>query len=76
MQIAGRVAEGNFTDQIASNKRDELGWLENSLTIMRKSLEARAKNDCAMMAKRFPPELRRIPSTRRRAWCLARPRDI
>jgi HAMP domain-containing protein len=57
MQIAGRVAEGNFRDQIASNRRDELGRLVNSLAIMRNSLEARAKNDRAMMVKRSPPGL-------------------
>ena len=61
IQIAGRVAERNFTDQIASNRRDEPGRLMNSLAIMRNSLEARAKN-APMMVKRSPPGLWRIPS--------------
>jgi diguanylate cyclase (GGDEF)-like protein len=50
-QVAERVAAGNFTDQIASHRRDELGRLLRSLATMQSHLKTRADHDCAMMAK-------------------------
>jgi diguanylate cyclase (GGDEF)-like protein len=51
MQIAEHVAAGNFTDQIAIRRRDELGRLLKSLGIMQASLKARVDDDRAMMIK-------------------------
>jgi diguanylate cyclase (GGDEF)-like protein len=51
MQVAERVAAGNFTDQIASHRHDELGRLLRSLAAMQFHLKARADEDCAMMMK-------------------------
>src|ERR1700704_210959 len=51
MQIAEHVAAGNFTDQIAIRRRDELGRLLRSLGVMQASLKARADDDRAMMIK-------------------------
>ena len=51
MQIAERMADGNFTDQIASARRDELDRLPGSLASMQFHLEARVAEDGAMMTK-------------------------
>jgi PAS domain-containing protein len=51
MQVAERVAAGNFTDLISSRRRDELGRLLRSLAAMQSHLKARADEDYAMMAK-------------------------
>ena len=51
MQVAERVAAGNFTDQIASQRPDELGRLLRSLDAMQSHLKARADEDHAMMMK-------------------------
>jgi diguanylate cyclase (GGDEF)-like protein len=51
MQVAERVASGNFTDQIASHRNDELGRLLRSLAAMQSRLKARADEDYAVMEK-------------------------
>ncbi len=51
MQVAERVAAGNFTDQIASQRPDELGRLLRSLDAMQSHLKTRADEDHAMMMK-------------------------
>jgi diguanylate cyclase (GGDEF)-like protein len=51
MLVAERVAAGNFTDQIGSHRRDELGRLLRSLAAMQSHLKARADEDYAMMEK-------------------------
>jgi len=51
MQVAERVAAGNFTDQIASQRPDEFGRLLPSLDAMQSHLKARADEDHAMMMK-------------------------
>lgn len=51
MQVAERVAAGNFIDQIASQRPDELGRLLRSLDAMQSHLKARADEDHAMMMK-------------------------
>ena len=51
MQVAERVASGNFTDQITSRRGDELGRLLRSLAAMQSHLKARAAEDYAMMEK-------------------------
>jgi len=51
MQVAERVAAGKFTDQIASQRRDELGRLLRSLDTMQSHLKARTDGDDAMMMK-------------------------
>jgi diguanylate cyclase (GGDEF)-like protein len=51
MQVAERVASGNFTDQIVSQRQDELGRLLRSLAAMQSHLKTRADEDYAMMEK-------------------------
>jgi diguanylate cyclase (GGDEF)-like protein len=45
MNVARRVAAGNFTDSIATSRRDELGSLLRSLGSMRSRLRARAEEE-------------------------------
>ena len=45
MGVAERVAAGNFTDRIDVRRRDELGHLLNSLTVMQANLKTRADED-------------------------------
>lgn len=49
MQIAGRVAAGNLTDQIVVRRRDELGRLLESLAAMQIELKGRANRDLALL---------------------------
>jgi diguanylate cyclase (GGDEF)-like protein len=49
MRIAGRVAAGNFTDQIVVRRRDELGRLLRSLADMQTELKERADRDRALL---------------------------
>lgn len=49
MQIAGRVAAGNLTDQIVVRRRDELGRLLGSLAAMQIELKERADRDLALL---------------------------
>ena len=48
MNLAERVAAGNFTDEIKMSRRDELGRLLKSLAVMQSSLKARADQDLAL----------------------------
>jgi methyl-accepting chemotaxis protein len=50
VRVAERVAAGNFEDDIEVRRRDELGRLLNSLSIMQTSLKARADDDIALMS--------------------------
>ncbi len=50
MQIAERVAAGNFADQIVVRRRDELGRLLKSLAVMQANLKARADESIALMS--------------------------
>src|SRR4029453_1899015 len=50
VRVAERVATGNFEDDIKVRRRDELGRLLNSLSIMQGSLKARADDDIALMS--------------------------
>ena len=50
VRVAERVAAGNFTDDIAVRRRDELGRLLKSLAVMQASLKARADEDLALNA--------------------------
>ena len=52
MHVAERVAAGNFTDDIAVRRRDELGRLLKSLAVMQASLKARADHDLALMSSK------------------------
>lgn len=49
MQIAGRVAAGNLTDQIVVRRRDELGRLLGSLAAMQTELKERADKNLALL---------------------------
>jgi diguanylate cyclase (GGDEF)-like protein len=51
MQVAERVASGNFTDLIVSDRQDELGRLLRSLAAMQSGLKTRADQDYAVMQK-------------------------
>jgi diguanylate cyclase (GGDEF)-like protein len=51
MTIIERAAAGNFTDQIASSRRDEIGRLLRSLAVMQSSLKTRTDEDYTMMEK-------------------------
>jgi diguanylate cyclase (GGDEF)-like protein len=52
MQVAGRVAAGNFTDQIEIRRRDELGHLLKSLAVMQGRLKDSADEDRALMVSK------------------------
>jgi methyl-accepting chemotaxis protein len=52
MRVAERVAAGNFTDQIVVSRRDELGRLLGSLSVMQASLKARADENIALMSSK------------------------
>jgi methyl-accepting chemotaxis protein len=52
VKIAERVAAGNFADDIAVRRCDELGRLLRSLAVMRASLKARADWDIALMSSK------------------------
>jgi methyl-accepting chemotaxis protein len=52
MRIAERVAAGNFTDQIDTRRRDELGRLLKSLAVMQASLKARADEELMLKSSK------------------------
>jgi diguanylate cyclase (GGDEF)-like protein len=52
MQIAGRVAAGNLSDQIVVRRRDELGQLLRSLAAMQTELKERADRDRVLFDSR------------------------
>jgi methyl-accepting chemotaxis protein len=52
VRVAERVAAGNFADDIAVRRRDELGRLLKSLAVMQASLKARADQDLAVMSSK------------------------
>jgi methyl-accepting chemotaxis protein len=52
MQVAERVAAGNFADEINLGRRDELGRLLKSLAVMQASLKARADEDLVLMSSK------------------------
>jgi diguanylate cyclase (GGDEF)-like protein len=51
LQVIERAAAGNFTNPIASHRRDEIGHLLRSLAVMQSRLKARTDEDYAMMEK-------------------------
>jgi methyl-accepting chemotaxis protein len=52
MRIAERVAAANFCDQIVVRRRDELGRLLKSLSVMQANLRARADENTALMSSK------------------------
>jgi methyl-accepting chemotaxis protein len=50
VRVAERVAAGDFADDIAVRRSDELGRLLKSLAVMQASLKARADDDLALIA--------------------------
>jgi methyl-accepting chemotaxis protein len=52
VRVAERVAAGDFADDIAVRRRDELGRLLKSLAVMQASLKARADQDLALMSSK------------------------
>ena len=50
LNIAERVAAGNFNDHIRTRRRDELGRLLKSLAVMQASLKAKADDDLALIS--------------------------
>jgi methyl-accepting chemotaxis protein len=60
VRVAERVAAGNFTDDIAVRRRDELGRLLKSLALMQASLKARADQDLALMSSKDETHARQV----------------
>jgi methyl-accepting chemotaxis protein len=52
LQVAERVAAGNFADDIKTKRRDELGRLLKSLAMMQASLRARVDDDLALISSK------------------------
>src|SRR6185503_16500366 len=52
VRVAERVAAGNFADDIAVRRRDELGRLLKSLAVMQASLKAKADDDLALISSK------------------------
>ena len=52
LNIAERVAAGNFNDDIRTRRRDELGRLLKSLAVMQASLKAKADDDLALISSK------------------------
>jgi methyl-accepting chemotaxis protein len=50
LRVAERVAAGNFTDDIRTRRRDELGRLLKSLAVMQTSLKAKADDDLVLIS--------------------------
>jgi methyl-accepting chemotaxis protein len=50
LNVAERVAAGNFDDDIKIRRRDELGRLLKSLAVMQASLKAKASDDLALIS--------------------------
>ena len=50
LRVAERVAAGDFTDNISTRRRDELGRLLKSLAVMQASLKAKADGDLALIS--------------------------
>src|SRR5262249_23846762 len=50
LRVAERVAAGDFTDDIRTRRRDELGRLLKSLAVMQASLKAKADDDHALIS--------------------------
>jgi len=50
LNVAERVAAGNFNDDIKTRRRDELGRLLNSLAVMQASLKAKADDDLVLIS--------------------------
>jgi methyl-accepting chemotaxis protein len=50
LNVAERVAGGNFNDDIKTRRRDELGRLLKSLAVMQASLKARADDDLLLIS--------------------------
>jgi methyl-accepting chemotaxis protein len=60
MQVAERVATGNFNDHIEVRRRDELGRLLKSLAAMQASLKARASDDLALISAKDEANLEQV----------------
>jgi methyl-accepting chemotaxis protein len=60
VRVAERVAAGNFADDIAVRRRDELGRLLKSLALMQASLKARADQDLAVMSSKDETHARQV----------------
>ena len=50
LRVAERVAAGDFTDDIRTRRRDELGRLLTSLRVMQASLKAKADDDLVLIS--------------------------
>jgi methyl-accepting chemotaxis protein len=65
VRVAERVAAGNFTDDIAVRRRDELGRLLKSLALMQASLKDRADQDLAVMSSKDETHARQVSRRQR-----------
>lgn len=60
MQVAERVATGNFKDHIEVRRRDELGRLLKSLAAMQASLKARADDELAVISAKDQANMEQV----------------
>jgi methyl-accepting chemotaxis protein len=65
LRVAERVAAGDFTDDISTRRRDELGRLLKSLAVMQASLKARADDDLALISSKDQTNAEQVSRRRR-----------
>ncbi len=65
LRVAERVAAGDFTDDIRSRRRDELGRLLKSLAVMQTSLKAKADDDFALISAKDQTNAEQVSRRRR-----------
>ena len=65
LRIAERVAAGDFTDDIRTRRRDELGRLLKSLAVMQASLKAKADDDLVLISAKDQTNAEQVSRRRR-----------
>jgi methyl-accepting chemotaxis protein len=65
LRVAERVAAGDFTDDIRTRRRDELGRLLKSLAVMQASLKAKADDDFALISAKDQTNAEQVSRRRR-----------
>ncbi len=65
LRVAERVAAGDFTDDIRTRRRDELGRLLKSLAVMQASLKAKADDDLVLISAKDQTNAEQVSRRRR-----------
>ena len=65
LRVAERVAAGDFTDDIRTRRRDELGRLLKSLAVMQASLKAKADGDLVLISAKDQTNAEQVSRRRR-----------